>query len=228
MLLSFQIPVKHLHELDDMCDYHFALAHVVLQSPTYAEFMRRTNKTVVMDNGVHELGRPMPIEELERAAWLCDADAIIAPDVLYNAEATLAGYDSARRRWGLERTWGVVQGSTAEEAQRCHDALIEKGCHTLCIPYRLARMGVEVKKDPRAARYHYLSYDRLSSLPALGVDESLDTGKPLRLAQYGMPLQDIPPVLPKLDMFGELDVALARANIAALRERLHFACQRAV
>jgi hypothetical protein len=121
----------------------------------------------------------------------------------------------------------VVQGSTLEEAQRCHDALIERGCNVVCIPYRLTRMGIEVKKNPRTW-YHYLSYDKLSNLPALQKDESLDTGKPLRLAQCGLSLQDVPPNLPKLDMFGELNVELARANIVALRERLRFASQRAV
>lgn len=218
--LSFQVPVKYMEALHSEMDFHFALAHLVLRDSSYAAYFRSHVKFVLLDNGVHELGEPLSMRELLDAAELCNADAIIPPD--WHG-------DGHKTRWHFRRTvaifrpgflWPVVQAATQEEVHECAQEYDLYGVPFICFPYRLLRKGLRPCPTTKA-KWHLLSYDRVEQLPSLAeVATSMDTGKPIRLAQHGLPFGDVPEGLPKLDMYGELDVELARANIRELRKRL--------
>lgn len=223
MNLAFQIPTKYLNVLAECEDFHFALAHLVLQDNHYAEFFRRSAKFVLMDNGVHETSEPLPLEKLAEAAWRCEADAVIPPDFFFDRERTLWHFHEAVNMWGKRRLWPVVQGTDTEDTIRCANEYIMSGAEVVCIPYRLRRKRIWLSpvSPIMPTAIHYLSYDKVEDLSVMRIrNTTMDTGKPIRLAQNGLPFRDIPEGLPKLDMYGDLDVNLAIQNIKELRRHV--------
>lgn len=82
--LSMEIPTGYLHRWSPLVDFDFVLAHKVLADPNYAEFfkLRSAGRDVLLDNSTHEFGRPIPFDDLQRAARTVDATWVIAPDIV--------------------------------------------------------------------------------------------------------------------------------------------------
>lgn len=111
--------------LDRYCvhtHYQMALARKVLADPAYARFYKDRNACgdwVIMDNGAAEEGTLNP-EQLAKAAYLCHANEIVAPDVINDRYATMELYDN----WYHKLPNGyhkmvVPQGSDVAEWMEC-------------------------------------------------------------------------------------------------------------
>jgi len=90
MKLAHIVSVAHLEQTRDN-HYHMCLAHLVLQSPTYAAFYARMvaeGKYVLMDNGAAE-GEQLPLEGLLEAYERIHPTEMILPDTLYDGKDTV-------------------------------------------------------------------------------------------------------------------------------------------
>lgn len=123
------LPVKYL-ELSKDFHYHLILAHKVLENPRYASFYRKRSAEgdfVVLDNSCYELGHPIETSKLLLAAEIVNPDAIVSPDVLYDAEATLAKFKEFSEQMSLRLPnayiVGVPQGDSLSSYIKCYSEL---------------------------------------------------------------------------------------------------------
>lgn len=89
MKLAFITPTAYLSDIAAQGDMHLVLAQHVLNNEAYREFYRKESKYKILDNGAFELGHPLPLEEVLKAAEMINADEVVAPDVFCNGHKTL-------------------------------------------------------------------------------------------------------------------------------------------
>lgn len=73
-------------------DTHLVLAQQYLIDPIYAQFyrdMRSYGKTLILDNGAHELRHSIAVQKLVEVALDLQPQLVVVPDVPRNAHATL-------------------------------------------------------------------------------------------------------------------------------------------
>lgn len=239
-----EIPKAILEQVSPLCDLDFALAHEVLQDSEYAEFytkQRKAGRFVIMDNGFHELGKPLSTIELLLAASKIQPSVVISPDWLGRPEETLKAFFELQEANQTQHKLGfVLCGSTA--AQR--SAIFTKVApyvHMLCLPFKEPRFewfADLVDRIPVTfkwpARIHLLgvnSFQELSAFKAyfreLGISDartSVDTGKPLKFGtsvkQFSvkLPLRGAGPLKTDYKGFTDKQLATIFYNVAFLRK----------
>jgi hypothetical protein len=135
MLLSFELPPKHLNDFKNELDYGFVLTHMVLENEDYATFYETLGKDLLLDNSAYELGEALPAKDIIKAAKRIKLgkghNGIVAlPDVRNNADKTIKRVvDSlAQYKKALPKlTFMVVpQGGSPGQVINCAMTLIEK------------------------------------------------------------------------------------------------------
>lgn len=194
MKLSLEIPTAYLPEWFPLTDFGFALAHRVLEDEEYRDFYKNvTNAPIILDNSMHELGRPLSPEELERAASLLPDPIIIPPDLLGQPERNFRWYVE-QRKVSKGPLAVVMSGNTPKERAEFLEGI--RYCHILCLPYRENRVRwylenrslIEHLWGP--GRIHLLGVNTLtefSDWDAYGIDTrdwSIDTRKPIKLGVH--------------------------------------------
>ncbi len=108
-------------------DYLLVLAHDVLaHKDEYLSLIYSAmgdEGFVILDNSVVELGTAMSPQKLCEAAKIVNADVIVLPDVMGDADATIQAAREAIMEMGGEK-YGfmkIVQGSNADELITCID-----------------------------------------------------------------------------------------------------------
>jgi len=205
MQLAMEIPNVLMKDLTPLCDLDFCLAQVVLDNPDYAGFYEaqaKAGRTVIMDNGFHELGHPLTAQELCVACDRVKPTHVIAPDWLDKPKETLEAYFEFRGI--LPQGTGiavVLQGtSPAERADFFMKAC--KSAEMLCLPFKRPRFEWYcdlLEKIPRYVmwppRIHLLGVNELWELKAFrdkfteqGIPDkrvSVDTSKPIKFGLQG-------------------------------------------
>src|SRR5690242_8773778 len=105
MKLAMEIPQAHLEEFSRLTDVDFVLAHLVLTNKEYAEFYQDRSKAgrrVVLDNGMHETGKPLTVPELIEACRRVHPSVVIPPDEIGNAKFTYDGFEQMRMAPGRQ------------------------------------------------------------------------------------------------------------------------------
>jgi hypothetical protein len=134
MRVAFICPVPLLRKYGEVSDYHLVLAHLVLKDPAYADFYRSKSDNgehILLDNGMMELGAPLPVDDLLRAADIVHATEVVAPDYLSDGIHTwnglLALYQGVKRWRFTSRRPEVMfipQGSDILGWLMCFDAAV--------------------------------------------------------------------------------------------------------
>lgn len=199
-----------------------ALAHVVLEDRSYAEWYRGAHNRgdyVIMDNGAAEDER-LSLEDVIRAAELCGADEIVIPDVLGDAEQSivLAEYTANYlwRHWAREAfNWMIVpHGRDLLEWIECYGRMLQYvhtiGANTVGVPKYIEGMngeGGRAKAVQLLCNANIMRWGRdihllgVHSEPfreleaAVGVFphiRSIDTCAPIAYAQQGRMMDDTP------------------------------------
>lgn len=141
-------PVAPLHGLerlaktpDTLGNYQLLIAPIILSLPLeYSSFFRvvHTDQFVIVDNGVIEQGRSLEVRDLYEAATLVDAQLVVMPDTIDDAEATVEQVATAlhefRRLDTATDAMGVVQGKNFEECMECARKLVDLGVDWLGVP----------------------------------------------------------------------------------------------
>ena len=175
-------PIEIYYVLDRLGllgEYHFLIAHDVLEHLSYYErfYARRRGKRdfVILDNGLIELGAPLSAKDLARAAKAVNASLLILPDKLLDAKATVelslkAAEELSDIDLGHCRLMAVAQGRSVEEALECARSIYMK------VP-RVAAFGVPRAMTKQIGTRCVLARDlyRLWGLPIhlLGFSDNL-------------------------------------------------------
>ncbi|SEF55498.1 hypothetical protein SAMN05444920_10159 [Nonomuraea solani] len=161
---------------------HHVAAQRVLLDPVYREFFleeERRGATIILDNGVFDLGRSLSPCELVRAARAVKAEEIILSDVIRDAHATMRASDSAAAQI-LDmsdefRLCAVVQAADDKDWRHCYDHFATRD-HVGAIAFPASRgkePSSELSKN-RVAATDYLeahgmiNADRIYRLLGLG------------------------------------------------------------
>lgn len=141
----FNRPLKYLLEWD-VDDFKFIEGLVALRSPLLSRFAE-LDMLKVVDNSAYLLGEPIDVEDLCYVAERVKAHIVIAPDVLFCADATLKSTEHFLQlvKDKSFEVMGVVQGSSIRERCECARALLELGLRVIGVPYIQPSGSIEEK-----------------------------------------------------------------------------------
>jgi len=199
MKLSMEVPTKHISQFMPLLDFDFVLAQRILHDEVYRREYQKNpiNRLLMMDNGFHELGGSLSIEDLLRAAGECDPSVIICPDKLGDAGFTLASARQMQDEVDATQLAGVVQGEDREKREILVRYYLQNGFSTICFPYREPRLDWfdELNEtfgvDLWVPKFHWLGMQSLEECEKLAVtcggrsEDSFDTAKPIKWGLRG-------------------------------------------
>lgn len=148
MKVATILPTAYLYLIEDR-NYHMALAHLIGVDKEYTQFYKNqsslSEKYVILDNGVIETKKPMPIEQLCERAQLISAHEIVLPDVYCDSFSTLQLVERAIHYVQTQqldiRLMAVAQGDTLEDWFNCAKELLKMPIDTLGIPKVLTHIA---------------------------------------------------------------------------------------
>lgn len=189
--LAVEAPACLLPHLREETDLDFPIAHRVLEDEEYRRYYSdRGPRECILDNGLHELGEAIPLDELLRAAKLVKADYVIAPDRIGDSAWTADQFSrlqAAKHDQQLPFKLAVVLTGNSARTRR---ELLQTACFAdmLCLPYDQPRLLWYQELFPYWRRVHLLGVSELSELQAWlsyapFLHLSVDTGKPVK---YGL------------------------------------------
>ncbi|MBF8193035.1 hypothetical protein ITP53_46665 [Nonomuraea sp. K274] len=161
--------------------HHVAAQRVLLDPADRAFFLEeeRRGATIILDNGVFDLGQSLSPCELVRAARAVNAEEIILPDVIGDASATMRASDLAAAQildMSEEfRLCAVVQAANDEDWHRCYDHFTTRD-YVGAIAFPASR-----DKEPSRA----LSKNRVAATEHLEAHGMVDTDRIYRLLGLG-------------------------------------------
>ena len=129
--LCIMSPIEHLHIFSSRGDMLLALPHIAVESKAYQAFYNDSNREIILDSGVIELGMPMSFEELMRIAEIIGANEVALPDYLHDATKTIDIANSICKRYKdtnlVKQTkfMGIVQGNSVCNWLDCFEQLAE-------------------------------------------------------------------------------------------------------
>jgi len=153
-------------------DYHLIPAHhfqwendLGAQIRSFYRFLAQRGDYIILDNGVTELGRAMPTEDLFYTARMMQVNEVVLPDVFDDAEGTIESTLTALEVLDKEvgpwhpRFMAVVHGKTWEEWEHCYRVFMEEPrIRTIGLPKVMTRnFGDRVYALRRVARMPRLS-----------------------------------------------------------------------
>lgn len=112
-------------------NYLVLLAHeVVAEAEKYAKLIQEFSGTIMMDNSLIELGKPVDVETMLAAIDITGADYAVLPDKLLDKDGTIEASTTALRQWqeiGLNANHVIVaQGKTVEECLECVNTIADE------------------------------------------------------------------------------------------------------
>src|SRR6266852_4621836 len=221
MKLSFQVPFPNLDDFIGEQDFFYALAHLVLMDDKYRDFF--VGRPTMLDNGLHENGFPIKSSDLLDAYHIIKPDVLIPPDFFFDAEGSIVGFlEMANLLGSVEHLYPVVHGKSWKELMRCYETYLSHRVKGVCWPYRIGMARtLMIPNMANNIRHHFLGVGWFNELVAIrfAPNASLDTGKPFRYAQVGLPWSHENDLmkLPKLDMELQCDVQAAKESIAGMK-----------
>ena len=122
MKIATILPIAHLN-LEKFNDYHLCLAHLLGDIEYHNFFWKQQDKYVIMDNGVVETGKAMPIKRLISLAKSVGATEMVLPDEIHDCSLTLqmahdAMYEIKQQELDI-KIMAVPQGRNLAEWQTC-------------------------------------------------------------------------------------------------------------
>jgi hypothetical protein len=125
---------RALEEAGELGDYQLLIAPMIIrQMEAYRHFFTvdQPKQHVILDNGVVELGYPLPLPDLYTAARTVNANVVVIPDTINDAKMTIKQARTALPAWRQLtpqiKALGVVQGLSFEECIECARILVEEG-----------------------------------------------------------------------------------------------------
>src|ERR1044072_1094468 len=101
-LFSFEVPLAHIKDFEEVQDFTFALSFLLYASEDYSDYVRLKCKdpyeTVYIDNSFNETNVPIATQEMARIFYAYHPSAVIAPDAdWWQTKDLLSAYDDLTR-----------------------------------------------------------------------------------------------------------------------------------
>jgi len=197
--LALEIPTSLLATFTPLTELDFALAHRVLEDEAYCSFYRNRapGRELILDNSMHELGKPLSPNELLLAVRKVQADFLIAPDELGQPAKNLSWFKETQALCSNDCQIAVVMcGNTPEERATFLNQV--RYADMLCMPFREDRFTWFEQHAPTWQRVHLLGVSSLEELAQWVTLEktlprirfSVDTSKPIKAAMVGRRIDD--------------------------------------
>jgi len=210
-------PTSLLSHVQPHSNYHLILAYKVIYERKYQEFYAGRSKAgdyIILDNGaVEKKGRSVPLKDIVLAAILTRPSVVVLPDYLFDSDRTLDELENALRSPQLRflrrilpevKLCVVVQGVDQDDWLECFHILNDpkNGIDALGIPkitgqlfgHRwvvLEKIQRKVKKPCHLFGVWWKdSLDDLRRESEFSFAVGVDTPKPIRLAAYGLGLDE--------------------------------------
>ena len=140
MKVSHEVPIPYLKESRAFNDYDYCLPHLLDESKEYHSYFQQSKEMgryVIMDNSLHELGKPYDSERLWHWMNYFKPDEFIVPDYWQDQTATLVSAKSwLSREYPKETTpVAVVQANNKSEAYSCYNILKIQGYKKIAFSY---------------------------------------------------------------------------------------------
>ena len=140
MKVSHEVPIPYLEKSRFFNDYDYCLPHLLDSSNEYFNYFKESKKQkrfIIMDNSLHELGKPYDSERLWYWMNALKPDEFIVPDYWQDKIATLVSAKSWVQRNYPKKTTpvAVVQASSKSEASECYRILKMQGYKKITFSY---------------------------------------------------------------------------------------------
>jgi hypothetical protein len=140
MKVSHEAPLAFLKLSEEWNDYQYALVHLLEKNSEYRDYFLNYRKQkgsyIVLDNSLHELGKPCSNDILLKWIEKLSPDEFIIPDVWEDTKATL---DNAREWVNLKQKGvkfiPVVQANSYGEAKLCYSVYKDLGYEKIAFSY---------------------------------------------------------------------------------------------
>lgn len=183
---SFEAPIPHLQDFEDLQDFHFTLCHLY-SNPEYLLFYRRQRvkgeKTIWLDNSYNELLEATSLSNMVHVSMQVDPDKVISPDSpKWDTVRMIDSYMQARKVFSRD-TLTVVVRST--EMKRAFEAV---GANHFCTSYWV-RPDLTHDTLRKLSPFHMLGLISPQEIITLQ-PPTCDTSMPIKIALKGWTLQE--------------------------------------
>lgn len=130
MLIAHEAPQKIMSIVQSVTDYDYCLVHLLEENEEYLKFFEYSNRKVIMDCSLFELGEAFNPEKYYKWLLRIQPDEYIIPDVWQNFEENLNSYNNFCSFFDLTKLTGkkigVLQGNTLEELTLAYKFMEER------------------------------------------------------------------------------------------------------
>ena len=140
MKVSHEVPIPYLKLSEDFNDYDYCLPHLLDESSDYVQYFleaKEKGRYIIMDNSLHELGKPYDSDRLWYWMNKLKPNEFIVPDYWQDKTRTLVTAKEWIRREYPEETTpvAVVQANNKSEAYECYHILKMQGYKKIAFSY---------------------------------------------------------------------------------------------
>jgi len=140
MKISHEVPIPYLGLSEDFNDYDYCLPHLLDESKEYEEYFRNAKakgRYIIMDNSLHELGKPYDSDRLWYWMNELEPNEFIVPDYWQDKTRTLVSAKEWIHKKYPDNTTpvAVVQADSKPEALECYYILKTQGYQKIAFSY---------------------------------------------------------------------------------------------
>jgi hypothetical protein len=140
MKVSHEVPIPYLNKSLEFNDYDYCLPHLLDESKEYEEYFRNAKENsryIIMDNSLHELGKPYDSDRLWYWMNQLEPDEFIVPDYWQDKNKTLVSSKEWITKEYPKNTTpvAVVQSNNKEDAYECYHILKDQGYKKIAFSY---------------------------------------------------------------------------------------------
>jgi hypothetical protein len=138
--ISHEVPLCLLDESLNFNDYDYCLPHLLDKSEEYLTYFieaKKNGRYIVMDNSVHELGKPLDTDKLLEWIYKLEPNEFIVPDYFFDKTRSIveAKYWSKINLPENTIKVAVVQAKNFTEAVECYQTYKDLGYKKIAFSY---------------------------------------------------------------------------------------------
>ena len=140
MKISHEVPIPYLNQSRAFNQYDYCLPHLLDESEEYKNYFQKSKEMgryIIMDNSLHELGKPYDSDRLWYWMNYFKPDEFIVPDYWQDKTKTLvAAKEWINKEYPEETTpVAVVQADCKSDAFECYHILKMQGYNKIAFSY---------------------------------------------------------------------------------------------
>jgi len=184
---SFEVPLKHLQDFDDLQDYFFTLS-ILYKKPEYTTYIRdkvcQGLKTIWLDNSFNETFQADGIDTLVQISWRYPFSRIICPDdISWSKEQISKAFIELANKIDVNRILVVVSN------MEMYEYLKMQGAQHFAVSYWVRQKNFTLEELDNIPNVHFLGMLDIAELQLIK-PISCDTSMPVKIACVGLDLDE--------------------------------------